>query len=97
MKPAVLIIYKKRQIIRVMWFSNHHQAIDVAQQFKAAGFVWSLHPVETYYTGGIPIDMPEKQLKLFGYSDFSVDQMCVQVNTYSDLVVDKESYPSYNQ
>ena len=32
-----------------------------------------------------------------GYSDFSVDQMCVQVNTYSDLVVDKESYPSYNQ
>lgn len=65
MKSAVLIIYKKREIKRVMWFANHHQALDVAQQFKAAGFDWSLHVCEQYEAGEIPDDMPEKQLKLF--------------------------------
>lgn len=65
MKSAVLIIYKGKVINRVMWFAYHHQALDVAMQFKAAGFGWSLHTCEEYEAGEMPLEMPEKQLKLF--------------------------------
>lgn len=65
MRSAELIIYKGREISRVMWFANHHQALDVAMQFKVAGYGWTLHACEDYQAGEIPLKMPEKQLKLF--------------------------------
>lgn len=64
--PAVLLLWKKGEIVRCMVFDDHTDACDTADGFKRLGYVHSMLDFEHYPAGEKPADTPPRQKALFG-------------------------------